>query len=104
MNPAFDRGAPIPLGTSIEPYGEVSAVGSIDGERYYWMVDWRGDVAMLPACTLEKSMTDRNDELFKWLALWHPEILFKFRMEKMGESKSHDFGPPPRKEKKRGFG
>ena len=33
-------------------YGEVVAIGWV-GERYYWLVDRHGSVAMIPAIVLE---------------------------------------------------
>jgi hypothetical protein len=44
----------IPLGTVVKPYGKVSAVANIDGERYYFM-EKRGDVAMMPAVLIERT-------------------------------------------------
>lgn len=43
----------IPLGTVVEPYGRVGAVGTIEGERYYWFVDDEDCVAMMPAFVIE---------------------------------------------------
>ncbi len=42
---------PIPLGTKVPPFGEVSAVGWL-GERCYWLTK-KGQVSMLPASMLE---------------------------------------------------
>lgn len=36
-------------------WGRVAAVGWITGERYYWMVDDGGGVAMIDAITVEAS-------------------------------------------------
>jgi len=44
---------PIPLGTIVKHWGKVAAVGYISGERYYWLVDKRGSVSMMPADTVE---------------------------------------------------
>lgn len=43
---------PIPLGTETE-YGTVQAIGRIEGERYYWMVDEHGTVSMIPDFMVE---------------------------------------------------
>lgn len=42
----------IPLGTEIRIYGRVAAVGVIEGERYYWIVDGSQCVSMMPATTM----------------------------------------------------
>ena len=42
----------LPLGTETQ-WGLVSAVGWTAGERYYWMIDEHGSVAMLPADVVE---------------------------------------------------
>jgi hypothetical protein len=50
---------PLQLGRKVKGYGKVAAVGTINGERYYWLVDCRegmGAVAMLPASVLEPMM------------------------------------------------
>jgi hypothetical protein len=44
----------IPIGSETQ-WGTVHAVGMIDGERYYWMIDRQGTVSMIPASTLEES-------------------------------------------------
>ncbi len=49
------KGEILPLGTDTE-FGEVSAVGCIDGERYYWMVGQHGDVSMIPADATEEPL------------------------------------------------
>jgi len=46
------------LGTVVKPYGKVSAVGFISGERYYWFVDKYGSVAMMPASAVEREGND----------------------------------------------
>ena len=43
---------PVRIGTKVAPYGVVSAVGWIDGERYYWLTDGQR-VAMMPAMVVE---------------------------------------------------
>lgn len=48
---------PLPLGTKVPPYGTVQAVQWMSGERYYFLVNKRGDVAMLPACCVEPEAT-----------------------------------------------
>lgn len=44
---------PLPLGSRVSPYGKVQAVGLTGGERYYWMVNDDGDVAMMPWFVVE---------------------------------------------------
>lgn len=48
---------PLPLDTEVPPYGKVAAVGTINGERYYWFVkDWPTggcSVAMVPHNSVE---------------------------------------------------
>lgn len=46
MNP------PLPLGTETE-WGTIEMIGLTGGERYYWMVDKDGCVAMIPAFMVE---------------------------------------------------
>lgn len=44
----------VPLGTKIRPYGTIGAVGSIQGERYYWLTSPDGRcVSMMPADVIE---------------------------------------------------
>ena len=50
-----ERAALVPIGAQT-PWGAVSAVGMIQGERYYWLVDEHGDVAMMPACVVEPTL------------------------------------------------
>jgi len=52
----------VALGTEIKPYGRISAVGWV-GERYYWLVNKRGDVSMIPASIIERDCT-KNHALF----------------------------------------
>lgn len=47
------KGELIPLGVVVKPYGKVGAVMVISGERYYFLVDRRGGVAMMPADVIE---------------------------------------------------
>lgn len=37
-------------------WGEIVAIGFMNGERYYWMIDKRGVVSMIPARVMEKRM------------------------------------------------
>lgn len=37
-------------------WGRISAVGLVGSERYYWMTDEDGGVAMMPADTVERSV------------------------------------------------
>lgn len=43
------------LGTQTQ-WGNVAMIGVLSGERYYWMVDKHGSVAMMPASTVEPSL------------------------------------------------
>ena len=43
---------PIPLGTYVKPWGKIVQVGWV-GERYYWLMNKRGDIAMMPADVVE---------------------------------------------------
>jgi hypothetical protein len=45
---------PLPINRVVKPYGKIAAVGVIKGERYYWLVDARGDVSMMPADVVER--------------------------------------------------
>ena len=47
------KNPPLPIGTIVKPYGTIEAIGLLGCERYYWMVDKRGDVAMMPASVIE---------------------------------------------------
>ena len=40
------------LGTVIEPWGKLVAVGFV-GERYYWFISKYGVITMLPASVVE---------------------------------------------------
>ena len=42
------------IGEMVNPYGKIAAVGSIGGERYYWMVSSGGAVSMMPAVVVEQ--------------------------------------------------
>lgn len=44
---------PLLIDTPVPGYGKVSAVGFTLGERYYWITDRAGSVAMLPASVVE---------------------------------------------------
>jgi len=37
----------------VEPYGKVAQVGWV-GERYYWLIDEEGTIAMMPADVIEQ--------------------------------------------------
>lgn len=47
----------IPIGTETR-FGKISMIRTINGERYYYMVNKYDDVAMIPASTLEEMMED----------------------------------------------
>lgn len=42
------------LGDEVPHYGKVAAIGFLGGERYYWMSQERGilAVSMIPACAM----------------------------------------------------
>ena len=42
------------IGEMVQPYGKIAAVGSIGGERYYWMVSHNGAVSMMPAVIVDQ--------------------------------------------------
>ena len=44
---------PLPIGTKTQ-WGKIEAIGITGGERYYWMVDKYGCVAMIPAFMVEQ--------------------------------------------------
>lgn len=63
-----ERGSPLDLGTDT-PWGKVAAVGSLKGERYYWLdkgdqarapdgrkVPGTGTVSMMPAEVVERAV------------------------------------------------
>jgi hypothetical protein len=41
------------IGEIVLPFGVIGAVGCIQGERYYWLVDKHGSVSMMPADVVE---------------------------------------------------
>ena len=43
----------IPIGTKTK-WGKIAAIRTIEGERYYFMVDKDGGVAMMPANVVEE--------------------------------------------------
>jgi hypothetical protein len=51
--------APVQLGVVI-PLGTVKAVGSVGGERYYWILDKHGTVSMMPADVVERWAEQRK--------------------------------------------
>lgn len=58
MTPNRDSEVPLRLGTETQ-WGAIGAVGLTGGERYYWMVDKHGSVAMMPACVVEPTIALR---------------------------------------------
>lgn len=44
---------PLPLGTPTV-WGQIVMVGILAGERYYWMRDKSGGIAMMPADVVER--------------------------------------------------
>lgn len=52
---------PLRLGTVTE-WGRIDMIGSLQGERYYWMTDWRGVVSMMPADVVEPSVRNSTKD------------------------------------------
>jgi hypothetical protein len=44
----------VPIGTVVKPYGKISAIANLDGERYYFFTNGE-DVAMMPAMCIERT-------------------------------------------------
>ena len=42
------------IGWFVRPWGKITAVGVVGGERYYWLEDRRGSVSMIPADVVER--------------------------------------------------
>lgn len=60
-DPTAAQGAPTPaLGDSVKPYGEVVAVGTINGEKYVWFVHDDGAVAMIPRVVLDANLMAKS--------------------------------------------
>jgi hypothetical protein len=47
---------PLQLGTVVKPWGKIYAVGSLGGERYYWLIDKHDTVSMMPAMAIETAV------------------------------------------------
>jgi len=47
---------PLPCGTQTR-WGTVSAVGTISGERYYWLIDRNSVMSLMPSDVVEKLQT-----------------------------------------------
>jgi hypothetical protein len=45
----------IPIGYEVKPWGKVIAVGWLQGERYYWLLDIRG-ISMMTAARVEAGL------------------------------------------------
>lgn len=45
---------PLKIGAVVKPYGKIAAIGWLQGERYYWLIDKYGTVSMMPAFVVEK--------------------------------------------------
>ena len=43
----------LPLGTATA-WGKTTAIGFIENERYYWMIDEDGSISMMPAMVVEE--------------------------------------------------
>ena len=47
---------PHKLGEIVKPWGKIAAVGFLNGERYYWLIDLEDEsVSMMPADVVEAS-------------------------------------------------
>lgn len=44
---------PLPLGTVIPTLGRIEMIGLTGGERYYWLIDKRKVVSMMPWSVVE---------------------------------------------------
>lgn len=53
---------PLPLGTHIEPYGKIEAIANLAGERYYFMLDDKFNVGMMPAMLIERAALKENGD------------------------------------------
>ena len=43
----------IPIDTVVKPWGKVSMIRTIEGERYYFLIDEDGHVSMIPDFVVE---------------------------------------------------
>lgn len=55
-------GTMVPLGAKTK-WGKVGGVFSIQGERYYGLVDWHGVVSLMPADVVEKPKDEAEGEV-----------------------------------------
>ena len=65
---------PLRIGETVKPYGEVAAIGTLGGERYYWFViddskpgiygtRWGTQtISMMPACAVERADRQEPDQ------------------------------------------
>ncbi len=53
------NGSVVPLGTILEPYGEVSGVTNRGGERYYFLTGGIG-VSLMPSDLIEKMYSQNS--------------------------------------------
>lgn len=44
---------PVPIGTNVPPLGNICAIGTLNGERFYWTRGHDGAIGMFPASTVE---------------------------------------------------
>jgi hypothetical protein len=52
----MDERLPLPLGTTVRPYGKISAISYRGGERYYMFTRASGkDVSLVPADIIERA-------------------------------------------------
>jgi len=70
MNP------PLMIGTVVRPYGKIAMVGfgPTIGERYYWLVDRRGGIAMMPADMIEQIVSAQTTEPPRRRASLNPRL------------------------------
>jgi len=52
MTAPIDRANPLAIGTKVKPWGHISAVAILKGERYYFFIE-KG-VAMIPGVDVER--------------------------------------------------
>lgn len=50
---------PIPIGTVVNPYGQITAVMLTGGERYYFLLKG-GGVSLMPASVIEPKEPDHD--------------------------------------------
>ncbi len=51
-------GEPLPHGTEVQPWGSICGVTNRGGERFYFLMDRRGTVALMPEATLLNALKE----------------------------------------------